>query len=378
MDTKSFNLLAIAAVASLVTAGLVHSAYDSWTVENVSGEKLFPGFDRGANQVGQLALQQGEKKLEFHKVKDKWTIANRGGYPAKTESVQQLLVRVARAELVEAKTKDPERYGLLELEDPTGKDAKSIMLKLSDNDGKAIGDLVIGKRRQSAFGQGRSGVYVRRPGNDQTWLTNVSLRPTFDVSDWVDPVFFRIGDEKVKSLTLQTPDGGDVKIVAEEKKGDKKEDVHKFAALPEGKKLKKDIDASVIVRGLQTFEMTDVRKRADVKLPKHAIKIPAMIETEKGMKLQAELVRIGEDNRWLSFKVIDDGSDAKVAKSFRDKLDGWQFKIADWRSRQVFKTFDEMFGDKPPAAPVKPDASTSGAAQQSPVPSATGGQSSNN
>ncbi len=351
MNTKSFNLLAIAAVVSLVTAGLVHSAYDTWNVENVSGEKLFPGFDRDANQVGQLAIQQGEKKLEFHKAKGNWTIANRGGYPAKTESVQQLLVRIARAELVEAKTKDPERYGLLELEDPSGKDAQSKLIGLRDANGKTIGELVVGKRRQSAFGQGRSGVYVRRPGNDQTWLSNVTIQPTFDVSDWVEPVFFRIGDAKVKTLTLQTPDGGEVQIVADEsKKDDKKEDVYKFATIPDGKQLKKDVDASVIVRGLQTFELTDVRKRADAKLPKDAITIPAVIEMEKGMKLQAELVRIGEDDRWLSLKVLEDGKDAKAAKSFREKLDGWQFKIADWRARQVFKTSGEMFEDKPKEA----------------------------
>lgn len=358
MNTKSFNLLAIAAVVSLVTAGLVHSAYDTWNVENVSGEKLFPGFDRDANQVGQLAIQQGEKKLEFHKAKGSWTIANRGGYPAKTESVQQLLVRIARAELVEAKTKDPKRYGLLELEDPSGKDAQSTMIGLRDAGGKTIGELVVGKRRQSAFGQGRSGVYVRRPGNDQTWLSNVSIRPTFDVSDWVEPVFFRIGDAKVKALTLKTPDGGDVQIVAEEKKGDKKEDTFKFAAIPDGKKLKKDVDASVIVRGLETFELTDVRKRADAKLPKDAVTIPAVIETEKGMKLEAELVRIGEDDRWLSLKVVEDGKDAKAAKSFREKLDGWQFKIADWRARQVFKTAGEMFEDKPKEAPAASEDAT--------------------
>lgn len=369
MDSKSFNILAIAAAVSLVTAGLVHSAYDTWSVENVSGEKLFPGFDKDANQVGQIAISQADKKLDFHKSNGSWTIANRGGYPAKTESVQQLLVRIARAELVEAKTQDPERYGLLELEDPSGKDAQSVLISMRDGDAKAIGDLVVGKRRQSAFGAGRSGVYVRRPGNNQTWLTNVSIRPTFDVSDWVDPVFFKLGDSKVKSLMLQTPDGGDVTIVAgEAKKDDKKEATYKFASIPDGKKLKKDIDASVIVKGLQTFEMTDVRKLADAKLPKDAIKIPAVIETENGMKLQAEVVRIGENERWLSFKVIEDGQDAKVAKSFRDKLDGWQFKIADWRSRQVFKTADEMFEAKPEPAAVKPKGADGAAGTPPKVP----------
>ena len=92
--------------------------------------------------------------------------------------------------LVEAKTRDPKRYDLLELGDPAKDDAKSTLLRLSDADGKAIGELIVGKRRVSAFGRGKTGSYVRRPGNDQTWLTNVELKTSFDVSDWVKPVFF--------------------------------------------------------------------------------------------------------------------------------------------------------------------------------------------
>ena len=93
-----------------------------------------------------------------------------------------------------------------------------------------------------------------------------------------------------------------------------------------------------------------------------------MIETGKGMKLQAELVRIGENDRWLSFKVVEDGKDAKVAKSFREKLNGWQFKIADWRARQVFKIAGEMFEAKPAPAAAAPAAAAGGEGKQPTLP----------
>ncbi|MGI9421659.1 MAG: DUF4340 domain-containing protein [Hyphomicrobiaceae bacterium] len=351
MEVKHFNMLAVAAVISLVTAGLVHSAYDTWTAESVTGEKLFPGFGDDVNRVSEVALQQGKQVFTFKKNGDQWTFVERGGYPVNAKKVRELLVRIATAELVEAKTRDPERYGLLELGDAKKDDAKSALVKLTDNKGNEIAELVIGKSRESAFGAGKSGSYVRRPGINQTWLSNVELKASFAVADWVDPVFFRFDTTSVSSLTLTTPDGGDVKLIPD----DKKDGDFKFAAIPEGKQPKSGVDASVMVRGVKTLELTDVNAAGAVKGGKDSSAIPVVLETKDNMKLQLTVLKIGEDDRWVSVKVLEDGKDAKRAKQLKDNLAGWQFKIADWRSRQIFKTYAEIFEDevKLPGAEAK-------------------------
>lgn len=366
MDAKHFNVLAIAAVVSLVTAGIVHSAYDTWSTETVSGKKLFPAFGSDANQVGQLVLRKGKDTFTFDKTKDGWTFAERGGYPVDAGKVRELLVRVARAELVEAKTRDPKRYNLLELGDPEKDDAKSTLVRLGDADGKAIGDFVVGKRRVSAFGRGKTGSYVRRPGDDQSWLTNVELKTSFDVSDWVEPVFFKMPAADITTLTLQTPDGGDVKLVVD----DRKKNTFKFESVPQGKKLKSGIDASIIAKGLETLELTDVRKAADAKPAKGEQKIPVLLETKDGMKLRVAVLKIGEDERWVSVEVLEDGKSKDLAKDLRSRLGGWQFKIADWRARQVFKTAAEMFE----AEPEKKSEADGGKAAAPVAPKPAGGQ----
>ena len=107
--------------------------------------------------------------------KDAWTLADRGGYPAKAEAVRALLVKLAEAELVESKTRNKDRYALLELEDPAAKDAKSRLLRLLDDKGGVIAEAIVGKKRFDAFGGSKSGTYVRKPGDAQTWLTNADL-----------------------------------------------------------------------------------------------------------------------------------------------------------------------------------------------------------
>ena len=80
----------------------------------MTGEKLFPAFDKDANQVGRLSLRRGKETFTFNKTKDGWTFSERGDYPVESDKVRELLVRIAKAELVEAKTRDPKRYDLLE------------------------------------------------------------------------------------------------------------------------------------------------------------------------------------------------------------------------------------------------------------------------
>ncbi len=156
MDSKTFNILAISAAISLVTAGIVHSAYDTWTPEKIEGEKLLPDFERYADNIANVTLQKGETTLTLIKAKNgKWSLSERDSYPVLRNKVRGLLGQVARTELVEAKTRDPKRYNLLELGDPAEKNAVSKRIKLSDASGRVLSELVIGKQRLSAFGSGK-------------------------------------------------------------------------------------------------------------------------------------------------------------------------------------------------------------------------------
>ncbi|MGI9522708.1 MAG: DUF4340 domain-containing protein [Hyphomicrobiaceae bacterium] len=380
MEPKHFTLLAAAAAISLVTAGIVHSAYDTWSTETVRGEKLFPSFVSDAGQIGKVALAKGKDRFTFEKEKDGvWLLSERGNYPAKADKIRELLLKVATAELVESKTRDPKRYDLLDLGDPDKEGASATLLQFTDDDGKSVGELVVGKQRSGAFGSGKSGTYVRRPGEDETWLTNVAISAPLNVTDWVEAVFFKMDLGKFKSLTLDPPDGDPVVIAVEEKvsKEDKAETKEaggakkaavdktatteksneappsfKFAAVPDGKQVKPGVDAAVMIKALESLEMTDLRTRKDAKVPSDAVKIPAVLETTDGLKLRFTVTKVGENDRWVAVDVEEDGNAADVAKKFRKDLDAWEFKIPDWRSRQVFKSAAEMFEDKPKPPPT--------------------------
>ena len=130
----------------------------------------------------QIEIKQGDKTLALARDKDGWPLSDRGGYPVKADAVRALLVKLADAELVEPKTRNQERYALLELEDPKGKDAKSRLVRLLDDKGAVLAEAIVGKKR-SAVGGSKGGTYVRKPGDEQTWLSNADL--DLAVRDWV-------------------------------------------------------------------------------------------------------------------------------------------------------------------------------------------------
>jgi len=367
MEPKHFNMLAVAAVVSFIAAGVVHGAYNDWSREVVTGKKLFPSLDKNANLVGRIALQKGASVLTLQKKGSGWTLLERAGYPVNGAKVRQLLIDLLSAELVEPKTHVPERYKLLDLEDPAKAGAKSTRVRLSKEKGKVIAEVVLGKRRMGAFGTGKAGTYVRRTDNPQAWLSNVDVRASMDVSDWVDPVFFRLDPNKVISLKFQPPGGVEYSVVADAKK----KGTFKIAPLPAGLKLKKGAAPTAMITSMRTLELTDVRKLE--KTPAGKAVTPTLLEMASGMKLEIRVLR-GKTDRWISFRVVEDGKAKAAAKKIRSKLEGWEFKVADWRLRQTFKEPKDLFAVlKKPAPKLSPKTVPTVAPIAAPKPGAGAG-----
>ena len=197
MRPKAFTILALATALALVVAITNYAAQTRLSAERVSGEPLLPGLAMQAAKIAKIELRQGEKTITLARDKDTWSLADRGGYPAKPDAVRALLIKLAQAELVEAKTRNKDRYSLLELEDPDGKDAKSRLVRLTDDKGTLIAAAVVGKKRSDAFGANKSGTYVRRPADMQTWLANAEIDVPMVVRD------FDVLEEQTRALSRE-------------------------------------------------------------------------------------------------------------------------------------------------------------------------------
>ena len=176
MTPRNFVYLAIAAALSVLFAVVSFASNNQWSTGRAAGAKLFPTLVSDASQIATVEVRQGDNTVVLERTGGSWGLKNRGNYPADPAKVRTLLVGLAEADLVETKTRRPDRYAALELEDPADKGAKSRIVRLLGAKGNVIGEVVIGKKRLDVLGTGKSGTYVRKPGDPQTWLAERRAR----------------------------------------------------------------------------------------------------------------------------------------------------------------------------------------------------------
>ncbi|MCG8558694.1 MAG: DUF4340 domain-containing protein [Hyphomicrobiales bacterium] len=336
MTPKLFAGLTVAAGVSLAAAVTVYGTHNQWSSGSLSGAPVLPKLAERANDVAAIALRQGEKTLTLERRDGAWTLKERNAYLVRAEAVRSLVVRLAQARLAEKKTRKADRYRLLELEDPTDKDAKSRQVRLLGEDGKLIGELVLGAKRYQAFGSGKAGSYVRLPGDEQTWLANADVDVSLDVKDWVDRSVFKTDTSGVKSVVLALP--GEPAFTIRRTEGAK--GGFELADMPEGKKLKAGATFSSVPDAFASIELEDLRKLAETPVgPKVSV---ATFETQKGLTVTFRMRKEGNDH-WLSLSATGIGDAKKTAQDLKQRAEGWEFKIPSWKAQALFKRKSEFF-----------------------------------
>jgi len=335
MKPTTFTGLAVAAVASVCLAVLAYASANTWVTHEPGGARLFPALPNDAGRVASMMLAKGEQTLTLERRGEAWTIKEREGYPASPDKVRALMVKLAGAELLEPKTSNPERYSLLDLDDPAKKDAKSVLLRIADDKGASLAELVIGKRSQEQLGAGKSGTYVRKPGDPQTWLVNADISAQPTVSSWVDTTIFETDAAQIARIRIEIP--GEAPLVLEK---DKERGAFKLSDMPAGKKLKYEGALGQIGDAFARIELEDVRKRADA--PKREDVSVASIQAEGGSEVTARMRRDG-DNRWLSLEAKGEGEAKQAADKINGRVSGWEFKVPSWKADQIFKRRGDLF-----------------------------------
>jgi hypothetical protein len=342
---RPFTALAVVTVLALVVSIATYASYSRVAEVRVSGAALFPRLAGEAGRVATIVISQGNKTLTLARDKSGWSLADRGGYPAKPEKVRALLLRLAEAELVEAKTRVKERHSLLELEDPQGVDAKSRLVRLLDDKGAVVAEVILGKRRSDAFGSTRGGTYVRKPGEAQTWLANADIEAPIGVREWVQPAVIDIPATSIASLTVSIPGEEPLKIVRDA--ADKSK--HALAAMPDGKKLKDSYTVGGIVRAVSSIDLDDVRRSPAAGQPggqaggqpggQPGAKDDGVValEADGGLAATLTLRKEGEDF-WLSVEAKGaDGEAKKTAEDIMHRVQGWEFKLPAGKAQAILK-----------------------------------------
>ncbi|HJZ43672.1 MAG TPA: DUF4340 domain-containing protein [Hyphomicrobiaceae bacterium] len=326
MKPKPFAALVAVTALALLFAIVSYASNNRWAPTRISGTALLPGLAAQADRIAKIELSQGGKTLALTREKENWALADRGQYPAKSESVRALIVKLAQAETIEPKTQSKDRLALLELEDPGAKDAKSRLVRLLDDKGAVVGEAIVGKKRFDAFGASKSGTYMRRPGEAQAWLTGADVDVGLGVRDWVRPQVFDLAAAKIAGVSIEIPGEEPLKIARE---GDK----HALSALPKDQKLKEGANIDAIVRAVGSIDLEDVRKPDGSSGGEAGV---AKIEGDGGLGVTLKLRKQGEEY-WLALAATGEGDSKATAEEITRRTQGWEFKIPASKAEAILK-----------------------------------------
>lgn len=343
--------VAILFVLALVSVGIAVAGTASRTgfqQTNYEGNQLFPGLFEKASEVTSVTVVQHGVRFDFDRKDGQWTMRQGDGYPVHGNVVSKVIFGLTNMELLEAKTAVPSRHAALNLTDPADANSDSQRVTLTGKDG-VIADLIVGRANYFLPETTTGGMYVRRPGEDQTWLVKGLVDIGVEPRDWLVRDIIDIPADNVIHVDVRQPDGG--QLVVERREGVSGD--FAFANLPENMKLKSEYAPRNIAAIVGSFVLNNVRKDESVSLdPAQAYE--AVYTSQGGIKATLRFWR--KDGTYYlrvnaEYVGDDPASDAaKQVASINERTGGWTYIIPEYQFQQVSKTWADVAEKVEPAS----------------------------
>jgi hypothetical protein len=333
MQKRGLILLATATLALMVLAVVAIATGDRGVSRAAPGERALPALAAKLGDVASVGLKRNALSLTFVREGDNWLVAEKGNYPAAAGKVRQIVLAMADAMLVEAKTQKAEFYPRLDVEDPGS--GKSTLVTLKDKSGTTLGELIVGKRRYDRLGTGTDGIYVRKPGDPQAWLARGSLEFSDQLSSWLDRRVLDIPQKRIARATLTQPDG--TKLVLTRAKP---EDSFTVEDAPADAKFKSETTIGEPAMALETLDLDDVKPAAELPVPDKDV-VTASLTTFDGLTVNVRLLD-KDDVHWAALSASGSGAAEAEAKGINDKVQRWTYAIPSYKATQLKMKLADM------------------------------------
>lgn len=191
LGLSRFNqILIVVLVLQLVVAGVV-----LWPTHTSSetGGLVFGGFEIG-DVVGLTIIDDAGAQITLRKGPDGWVLPEGGDYPAKEDSVAELLGKVVGLSSNRLVTRTDTSHKRLQVADDDF--ARKLILETADGQSHT---LYIGSSPNV------NATNVRLAGQNETYLASgLSVwQMNAQASSWIDPLYFGVATEDITSIRLQ-------------------------------------------------------------------------------------------------------------------------------------------------------------------------------
>ncbi len=287
MRLKTLGILAgIAAMLILVTVFLAKRENPT---PPPTGRLVFPELTATINDVSELRVATQRGAMTLHRQEDAWRVREKHDYPADLGKIRETLIGLAELTILEPKTRKPELYEKLGLQDVEAEGSLSTGMTLKDAAGNTLGDVIIGHDRPAQGNDGQKELFIRKPGNPETWLVLGKLPIEKNPGEWLDKELVRIETQRVRRLTITHPDR--TRLVVE--KAHPADPDYQLAGLPEGLEIESQFTVNNMVSTVTSLSLDDVTPRSEIPFDEQPV-VTAVFETFDGLEGTARLLQKDE------------------------------------------------------------------------------------
>ena len=303
------------------------------------GSLMFPGLAQRLPQARRVEIVHQGKTLAVERRGEgdqTWGLADRDLYPIQTNVLRGLLTGLTELRLIEPRTADPAAFARLGVEDTEAPAGTSNLLRVLDGGGKPIAEVILGHRRVRTRGNLPEGVYVRRPGQAQSWLAEGRLAVSADPQTLIERDIIGIAAARIMSVVVTR--GTDRLEFARD--GDKL-----LMVSPARHPALEPYRLDDVAGALDNLTLLDVRR---AKQPSPQPLGRAVFTAIDGLVIDVSLFRPDKD-LWARFAVSGPPAIAEDVRALTAKLHGWEFQLSAWKEKSLLPTLDDL-----KAEPAKP------------------------
>lgn len=382
---KSKSLIAVA--ATLLVAGA------AWYVSHLRAPEtdvgtppLFPDLVSRVNDVKRVEIASRANRAVLVGDGATWEIENRDGYPARFEDVKRTILALGELKIIEPKTRLPEMYTHIGVEDVAEEDSKSTQVTLKDATGAAIASLIVGKERAASSGPIKAARYVRKTNEAQSYLVEGELTLQVDPLAWTDRSLLSVPAARIREIVIEHAGKDPVRMSRQ-----KAADIDlSLDGVPSGYKARSTATVTSLASALEELRFDDVRAGSNVALP-----VDAIVTTLKGFDGLIARVRTatvdGRTYSQFAFEfdpaavsadaaeiakqpevpelplhgsqngAADETEAAEPVQSVADEVKGlnervqnWVFVLPDFKQAMLTKTLDDLVTKVELAKPAEP------------------------
>lgn len=340
-------LAALALVTSLLAA-LAVTQEARRTAPRFAPEPVFPGLEARLAQAQAIALKSPEGEIEIRRANgSRWTVPAASFYPADAGAVRKMLNGLVSLRAVERRTARRDWHAFLDLVAP-GEGGKATEIRVIDARGALLAGLLVGKVRPAGGLAGEDAFYVRRIGEDETYLAQGDLPLEVARGDWLDPEIVSIARERVARVSMHPVIGPAYTI----SRASPETQSFVVNELPRGRKMMSETAANPIGAALSDFHLEDVRPKDTVDFTKAA---RAVFETFDGLVITVETAEV-DGEHWVRVAaatkeplVPPTGTAApdvaQEARAIDTRVSAWAYKVAEWKAELFAQTLDSLLAE---------------------------------